>query len=92
MNEQKLWLGDHPEKTVADFERVSTEASAVDLNQDLRTNLAIHPREAIEFLAWQELCRVIDEGYAIRLGGGNFQRTAKRMPPEYKRQRERKKA
>jgi hypothetical protein len=67
MTKQELWLDDNPDQTLADFARYSG-SKATD-------------RERMHFEAWEELQRLIADGFVIRVAGGNYMRTDKPISP-----------
>jgi mannose/cellobiose epimerase-like protein (N-acyl-D-glucosamine 2-epimerase family) len=64
-NEQNLWLADHPEKTVADFKRVSAIANA-NPDPSIAEARAAAP-EVRHFWAWQAMQDMVAEGYFRRV-------------------------
>ena len=64
-NEQKLWLADHPEKTVADFKRVSAIANA-NSDPSIAEARAAAP-EVRNFWTWQVMQEMVAEGYLRRV-------------------------
>lgn len=66
MNEQQLWLGDHPDKTAADFKRISAIANA-NPNPSIAEARAATP-EVRNFWGWLVMQEMVAEGYLRRVG------------------------
>ena len=79
-HERDWWLDDNPGKTIADFERVFATSARYGHNPSWSEAKAA-TRELTDFWVWQILIEATAEGYFIRLGAGNFKRTAKKPPP-----------
>jgi hypothetical protein len=79
------WLDDNPGKTAADFADVSARSAAhgpLTLSEahDFVTCGNRAALDIVEFESWEVFQELVADGYAVRLGGGKYQRTEKPSP------------
>ncbi len=79
------WLDDHPGKTLADFADVSARSAAHgpltrSEAHDFVTSGNRAGLDLVKFEAWGVIQELVADGYAVRLGGGKYQRTEKPSP------------
>lgn len=75
MTEQEKWLDDHPDKTAADFVRLSARAAVIgDGGNAPIESYKAGEQEVMHFQAWQEMQRIVAKGGIVRLGDGTYRK------------------